>query len=445
MAERVFLIHGWSVQETTTYQALHKKLGSNGFDVHEIFLGRYVSLENEVEIRDIARALHRALKEHLGTDWSSPFHIITHSTGALIAKQWIVRHYVGKVAAAKPLRNLVFLAGPHFGSRLAHHGRSMLAQAAYRGDTGKKVLTALELGSEFSWQVNEAWLDAATWRKKGIRPYNLIGDRVERDFFKSRIFKAGYEAGSDMVVRAAAGNLNFRRYLLSHRTRKLQLVGEIQDVPFAALADYTHSGHKHGIMNSITSRSTPLNHPGLRFILACLNVRSKNDYGQVRSMLEKETRKTRRKRPGYSQLDLRFRDEDGEPIEDYVFKLGAIVKGRRKPSRTVAHIHKNKVVPSHLTAHIRLKELEPKYEYFIEIDTKSDSDLVSYAPDPFELPVAAKRVTEILIQDQSVQIDVVLSRKPSRNLFVFHRGDDASLHVRWNREGEITRDRLPNK
>ncbi len=48
MTERVFLIHGWSVQETTTYQALHKKLAENGFDLKEIYLGRYISLENEV-------------------------------------------------------------------------------------------------------------------------------------------------------------------------------------------------------------------------------------------------------------------------------------------------------------------------------------------------------------------------------------------------------------
>ena len=141
MKQKGFLIHGWSVQETTTYQALHKGLAAFGFDLKEIFLGRYVSLENEVEIRDIAKALHRALNEQLERSWSEPFHIITHSTGALVAKLWIVHHYTGRYAERRPLKNVVFLAGPHFGSRLAHHGRSMLAQAAYRGDSGKQVLT----------------------------------------------------------------------------------------------------------------------------------------------------------------------------------------------------------------------------------------------------------------------------------------------------------------
>ena len=47
------LVHGWSVSETTTYQALHKQLARQGFDLQEIFLGRYVSLDNEVEIREM--------------------------------------------------------------------------------------------------------------------------------------------------------------------------------------------------------------------------------------------------------------------------------------------------------------------------------------------------------------------------------------------------------
>ena len=65
MSERVFLVHGWSVQETTTYQALHLQLAANGYRLEEIFLGRYVTLEDRVEVKDIAHALHLALAEKL--------------------------------------------------------------------------------------------------------------------------------------------------------------------------------------------------------------------------------------------------------------------------------------------------------------------------------------------------------------------------------------------
>lgn len=438
MTQKVFLIHGWSAQETTTYQAFHKKLADNGFDLEEIYLGRYVSLENDIEIRDIAKALHRALHKMLKGDWAQPFHIITHSTGALIAKQWIVHHYKDRLAEKKPLRNIVFLAGPHFGSRLAHHGRSMIAQARYRGETGKQVLTALELGSAFSWQINEEWLNLDNWKKKGIRPFNLIGDKVKNDFFKSKILPAGYEKGSDMVVRVPAGNSNFRRFCLSAGKKKLKPVGNIEGVPFGALKDFTHSGEDLGIMNSITSKSTPNTHLGLKLILQCLRVKTNPEYLAVRDALAKQTKKTRKKRRGFAQLDFRFRDDQGEPIDDYVFKLGAIVKGKRRASNAVAHTHKNKIDPNHFTVFINLKELEPKYAYFIEFGADSGSDLFHYKPDLYVQPVDAHRITEIIAEDQTTQIDVTLSREPSENLFVFHRGDDQKLHVRWNRKGEVT-------
>ncbi len=438
MKQKVFLIHGWSVQETTTYQAFHTKLAENGFDLQEVYLGRYVSLEDDIEIRDIAKALHRALHRKLNGDWGRPFHIVTHSTGALIAKQWIVHHYKGRFAEKKPLKNIVFLAGPHFGSRLAHHGRSMMAQARYRGETGQKVLEALELGSAFSWQINEAWLDPASWKKKGIRPFNLIGDKVRNDRFKSRIFPAGYEQGSDMVVRVPAGNSNFKLFSLSAGKKKLNPVGSIEGVPFAALKDFTHSGDDLGIMNSITSNSTPHTHLGLKLILQCLRVRTKGGYQSAYGALAGETRRTRRVRPGFAQLDFRFRDDQGAPIDDYVFKLGAIKNGREVPSRTIAHTHKNKNDPGHFTVFINLKELEPRLVYFIEFDADSGSDLFQYKPDPYRATVSPHGITEIITEDQTTQLDVTLSREPSENLFVFHRGDDPKLHVRWNRAGKVT-------
>ena len=176
--QRVFLIHGWSVTETTTYQALHLKLAKQGFDLRNICLGRYVSLDDDVCIRDIARALHYALLDELKEE-SGNFHIITHSTGALVARYWIANHYDDKFASKHALKNLLMLAGPHHGSRLAHHGRTMLAYIKYGSDTGRKLLEALELGSEFNWQLTADWLNGTLWRKRGIRPYCLIGDRQD--------------------------------------------------------------------------------------------------------------------------------------------------------------------------------------------------------------------------------------------------------------------------
>jgi hypothetical protein len=451
MAERVFLIHGWSVQETTTYQALHHKLAAHGFDLHEIFLGRYVSLDNEVEIQDLSRALHNELMRVLGRSaWPGPIHFITHSTGALVVKHWTVNHYRPPQSGNRPLRNLVFLAGPHFGSRLAHHGRSMMAHARYTGDTGKKILEALELGSPFSWDSNGAWLDPGHWKGKGIRPFCLIGDKVERAAFASRIFPAGYEKGSDMVVRVAAGNLNFRRYRLRGDSDRLELEGEIRDVPFGALDDCTHSGPKHGIMNCITMDADPRlpKCRNLRLILDCLAVRTNGDYSAVRDRLAAVTRKTRRTRAPFAQLDFRFRDDNGDPIDDYSFVLGYF-QGRggkkRKASDTVEHIHKNKVDPSRLTAYIECGRVNRRLTYFVELDSKSGTDLYSYLPDPLFRKLTGGRIQDLVIHDQTTQIDVILTREPHRSLFVFHRGDDPDLHVGWDRKGRVVKKHLKTK
>jgi hypothetical protein len=451
MAEKVFLIHGWSVQETTTYQALHHQLTAHGFDLHEIFLGRYVSLDNEVEIKDLSGALHNELKRLLGRSaWAGPFHFITHSTGALIVKHWTVHHYRPPFSRNRPLRNVVFLAGPHFGSRLAHHGRSMLAHARYIGDTGKKVLEALELGSPFSWDSNGAWLDPGHWKGKGIRPFCLIGDKVERAAFASRIFPAGYEKGSDMVVRVAAANLNFRRYRLRGDSDRLELEGEIREVPFGALDDCTHSGPKHGIMNAITMGADPRlpRYRNLRLILDCLGVRTGGDYSAVRDRLAAVTRKTRRTRAPFAQLDFRFRDNNGDPIDDYSFVLGYL-EGRngrkRKASDTVAHIHKNKIDPCRLTALIECGRVNRRLTYFVELDSKSGTDLYSYLPDPLFRKLIGGRIQELVVPDQTTQIDVVLAREPHRSLFVFHRGDDPDLHVKWDRTGRVVKKKIKGK
>ncbi len=273
MSNKVFLIHGWSVHETSTYQAMHLQLAKHGFDLKEIYLGRYVSLDDCVEIRDIAKALHVALNKELNGDWSVPFHIVTHSTGALVSKHWILHHYIDDFCKLKPLKNIVFLAGPHFGSRLAHHGRSMLAHIKYLGDTGKEILRSLELGSEYSWETADLWMDNTNWKQKGIRPFNLIGDRVDRNSFAARIFPAAYERGSDMVVRDAAGNLNFKRFTFNTLENKLKRIGEVKDIPFGAMSAYTHSGDKtgdnNGIMNSIKKRLKPGRHEALKKIIDC--------------------------------------------------------------------------------------------------------------------------------------------------------------------------------
>ncbi len=111
----------------------------------------------------------------------------------------------------------------------------------------------------------------------------------------------------------------------------------------------------------------------------------------------------------------------------------------------MVHTHKNTVTPNHFTVFINLKELEPHFTYFIDINSDSGSELFSYSPDPLVVTAAPHDITNIIHEDQTTQIDVILSRNPSENLFVFHKGDDKSLHVIWDRKGKIIDKKLPLK
>ncbi len=418
--KKVFLIHGWSVKDTTTYNALHLKLAEYGFDLHNIFLGQYVSLDDNIQVRDISKALHNALKREMGANWNDKFHIIAHSAGALIVKHWIVNHYVNKYAANKALQNIVFLAGAHFGSRLAHHGCSMLTHMKYGGDTGTEILKSLELGSEFNWNITKEWFDKSSWKAKGIRLFNLTGDRIDNDFFASKIFPAGFEEGSDMVVRAAAANLNCTRFEVRASTGKLKKTGTINNIPFAALYKYTHSGDKHGIMKSIKKTST-LRDQNLKLIIECLNVSNATAYKNMRDVLHTATEKTRAKRQGFAQIDFRFTDQDNKPVNDYVVKLGAVKNGNDVPSEAVVHTHKNRVTPNHFTIFVNMKQIEPELEYFIELFTTTDTSLYQYVPSLLRINILSEKITELICEDQTTQIDIILKREPDKKLFSFIR------------------------
>ena len=453
MPDKVFLVHGWSVDSTSTYQALHVKLAASGYQLHEVFLGRYVSLDDHVEVADLARAMHKALTNVLGKgSWKKErFHVVTHSTGALVVRHWISELYAGKRLEGKPLRNVVFLAGPQFGSRLAHHGRSMLAHIKWGGETGKRILDGLELGSIYSWWLNGRWLIPANWKTKGVRPFCLIGDRVKASSMVRAVLPAAAEKGSDCVIRVPAGNLNFRRYEVDLVKKTSRRVGDITGVPFGALADYTHSGNEHGIMNSITEKATRQNHQALRLLLECLGVASKPDYDKVAATLAKATRATRKKRGAYAQLDFRLRDVDGRPIEDYSIIIGYLDGGTVKPSKVVAHTHKNTVDPNHFTIFLETAKLEIERTFVLQLTANTNTPLVDFNDD--WNPVYSKdQITSLIIENQTTQIDVILNRTPDPKLFVFHPGDSGqpggsdpkgpTLHAKWDRKGDITKDGL---
>ncbi len=220
----IVLIHGYSSESPTAepasiesiYGDLPRRLRQS-YEVVEVDLSRYVSLNDSVSITDIARAFHRALLEQHPELLESGFHVVIHSTGALVIRSWI-RLFSPKPS---PVRNLVYLAGANLGSgwasigqgQVARWGRFVFERGAQRG---VKVLQSLELGSSPTIDLQLSFLqpNSRMLQDYKVQEFIIIGSQADPDWFTFPI-RFAHEDGSDGVVRVAAGNLNFNHLVIT--------------------------------------------------------------------------------------------------------------------------------------------------------------------------------------------------------------------------------------
>ena len=191
-------------------------LERNGFEPVPIWLGDYISLHDNGRIEDVAERMRIIVDDKL-RDGSlmAPFDLIVHSTGGLVARQWLSTYYA---AGHCPAKRLVMLAPANFGSKLAVMGQSMLGRVM-KGwknwfHTSKEILSALELASPFQWGLAQRDLFVpegepsapAYYGENAAWPFIIIGTHPYNDLLR-RILN---EDGSDGTVRVPAANLNVR-------------------------------------------------------------------------------------------------------------------------------------------------------------------------------------------------------------------------------------------
>ena len=218
--EPIVLIHGYSAEGEdgaanipkiygSLPQSLKQIYGRKG--VVEINLSRYISLEDGVTIDDISRALDRALHQDFPHLLQGRFHVIIHSTGALVIRNWL-RRFSPKPS---PMQNLIYLAGANFGSGWAHIGKGQVAKWGrfvfqHGTERGVRVLHALELGSDWTIELHRHFLQAGNLPTVDYGVYEsvIIGSQADVKWFTVPI-RYAKEDGSDGVVRVAAGNVNW--------------------------------------------------------------------------------------------------------------------------------------------------------------------------------------------------------------------------------------------
>jgi hypothetical protein len=219
MARPLVLIHGYSA-EGKDFEKLKEALVSRGIDSKDIDICNYISLNNEVTIKDIAEGLDRAFRMHevFGNE-TQEFDAIVHSTGMLVLRAWLAN--AGGPATnprLRRLKHLVGLAPATWGSPQAHKGRTWLG-AMVKGNrhlgpdflnAGDRVLEGLELGSKFTWDLSHIDL---------LGPMPFYGNGPDTPYVAVFIGNTPYDGvasvandpGTDGTVRWSGCSLNTRK------------------------------------------------------------------------------------------------------------------------------------------------------------------------------------------------------------------------------------------
>jgi pimeloyl-ACP methyl ester carboxylesterase len=222
MARPLVLIHGYSA-DGLDFKPLCRSLQGRGIAAQDINIGNYVSLNNEITIKDIAEGLDRALRNNPALNGDQPFDAIVHSTGMLVIRSWLTNYgaSVNSNARLKRLKHLIGLAPATWGSPQAHKGRTWLG-ALVKGNknvgpdflnAGDAVLDGLELGSRFTWELAHADLlgDTPHYGKGTDTPYVcvFIGNEPY-----TGLSSVANDPGTDGTVRWAGCGLNARKIVV---------------------------------------------------------------------------------------------------------------------------------------------------------------------------------------------------------------------------------------
>jgi pimeloyl-ACP methyl ester carboxylesterase len=414
MGAQVAIIHGWS-DSSKSFANLKAFLSGNGYAAAQIWLGDYVSLDDDVRVEDVAKRMQAVLLELVGDGrLQVPFDLIVHSTGGLVAREWVSTFYPRGQGC--PAKRIIMLAPANFGSRLAALGKSMVGRLT-KGfnnwfQTGEQMLKGLELASRYQWRL--ACRDMLDPDEDGglgpyghdrIWPFVIAGTRGYSDGLRTIV----NEHGSDSTVRPAAANLNVRGITVDFaRDPATPLVRPWRSrmgataVPFAVLPDRDHGTILHPAADVDADPGTSARLGQL--ILQALRCDSNAAYDAIgatwaqisedagalagNSALVKRT--FRDDVPDtesfhqYLQFVVRARDDHGQAVDDFFLEFFAPgTKGDRDViffhKEVLEHVHTNTVHPSYRCLFIDRTDLIGRFYPLVGPDKRKLAMSVSAA------------------------------------------------------------------
>jgi pimeloyl-ACP methyl ester carboxylesterase len=343
-ANPVVFVHGYSDKGASWgpwREILRRRLDLDPADMRTC---TYISLNNEVMVKDLAEAFDRALSVQGGLGPDQAFDAMVHSTGMLVVRSWLAADPL----RGKRLKRLIALAPATFGSPLAKKGRSWLG-SVFKGnkhlgpdflEAGDRILDDLELASAFSWRLAEedALADPARYDAGPDTPYVFVFCGTGT---YSGLRKLVDKPGTDGTVRQAGCGLNVRaieldmteKGMVARRTAT-DAAGAADPRPHRVVADrwlnVSIPVHLVGdpAMPDEVNHATILSNPTAELqdlvIGAFQRTATAGDADAgYRAWLEKADAESRFKKlkEQYQQFIVHAVDERGDPITDYNVQL----------------------------------------------------------------------------------------------------------------------------
>ena len=435
MSNPVIILHGWS-DDYESFIPLGQWLAANGFQVVDIHLGNYLSMNDELTVFDLGLAFIRALDANGIPQQPHSFDVIVHSTGGLVIREYL-RQVCNGNPTHTPVHHLLMMSPANFGSPLATAGKSVLGRLIkgwgwdHLWQTGQQILNALELASPYSWALAESDLFDSTFNiydPNNVMVTVLVGTAA----YDNALRRTLHENGSDGTVRASTANLNahFLRFNFEDPNRPtLKIVPRNCPALAFAVFDRDHTAihdpadpREADMWKQIVLQSLSVN-PGdyAKHTLDCSKIAAVTFAAGLNSPNPLRYHQ-------YQHVVFRVRDQFGQPITDYVAEF--YQEADDEADKVFEKIHSEileKVTANSTDSSYRsfLFDTDDLYAYLksskAEIDMSlsaaSLSERIGYQNTQGGIGIFSATNQQYIFPNEPVLVDVVLNRNPSPEVF----------------------------
>jgi hypothetical protein len=448
----ILLIHGYSETTLSSYSDFPTILTGVGYTVDQVVLSAFNSLDDTITIDDLALALEEHAQDLEARGWNfSAAAVVCHSTGALVARRWILNRRQQSALASIP-SHLITMAGANHGSTLAQVGKSVLGYVQkllqkHVLSVGAAVLTDLDYGSDFLLRLNYEWLTAASnGLLNDIFIFSMGGDSIGNDPVVDFLWQSS-EPGSDNTVRISGANLNYRYLIADPDAGTMNSLLPPHRIPHLIVPGKSHFGPATGILGSIHDASDP----AFQAVISALNVASELQYDALQtawnSQLSAWIANNANADKTNATLVFSLTDRAGHSVDDcFIGFLDQAIAG----TNTIAALNTSSAA---IIAHSPIQNnVErgsysfylnwPKYitiNHLVHIEAQSGSPYIAYKAVDY---TPSSDVQKMIQPNEFTYVKVKMDRDAYQTYALYQLGGPLNVAAEWMpfpTEGQITK------